>query len=518
MRVAPRIFFYIYLDFFVQSIHDSNKELILEIRTTTMTESKFIEAFSSRRILCVGDVMLDRFVRGKILRISPEAPVPVFHIENEERILGGAGNVVRNLEALGASVTFISVVGKDREGTEIQDLLNGLPKVKSHLLVDDNRQTTTKTRFIATHQQVMRADQEQTFILNNTLGEELLNWFKNELPSHDLVVLSDYAKGLFSPAILQSLILEARKQKKQVLVDPKGYDYSRYKGATLLTPNRQELGQAASLPIHEEEDVVRAAQKIIKECEIPALIVTRGEEGMTLVEVSGHCEHLHTQALEVFDVSGAGDTVMATLAVSLASNASLVEAMQFANAAAGLVVAKVGTAVVHQEELLSALHHQEVQANEDKIVSWQKAQEKIQKWQRQGQRVVFTNGCFDLLHPGHVSLLTQSKKAGDRLVLGLNTDNSVQRLKGPTRPIQQEMARAFVLSSLGCIDLVVLFDEDTPLELIQTLKPDVLVKGADYTISQVVGASFVQSYGGEVRLIDLVEGQSTTRMVLKMAS
>lgn len=255
----------------------------------------------------------------------------------------------------------------------------------------------------------------------------------------------------------------------------------------------------------------------MKTNDISAMIITRGEQGMTLVKASGLVEHLSTRALEVFDVSGAGDTVIATLAASLAAGSSFSEAMQLANTAAGLVVAKIGTAVTHQKELLAALLHQEVQAHEEKIVSWQKAEETVQKWKRQGHRVVFTNGCFDLLHPGHVSLLNQSKKTGNRLIVGLNTDASVKRLKGPTRPIQQEAARAFVLSSLECIDLVVLFDEDTPLELIQTLKPDVLIKGADYTIENVVGASFVQSYGGEVRLINLVEGESTTRMVAKMS-
>jgi D-beta-D-heptose 7-phosphate kinase/D-beta-D-heptose 1-phosphate adenosyltransferase len=476
-----------------------------------------LENFSSTRILCVGDVMLDWFVRGKISRISPEAPVPVFLREEEFAVLGGAGNVVRNLEALGASTTFISIVGQDEEGKCVQNLLESLPQVTASLLVDANRTTTTKTRFIAAGQQVLRTDRERPIPLSDSLENALLDQFKNHVSSHDLVILSDYAKGLFSSRLLHSLIEEARRHNKLILVDPKGNDYSRYKGATLLTPNRHEFASTLPSALETEADLVRAAQNTMKTNDISAMIITRGEQGMTLVKAAGLVEHLSTRALEVFDVSGAGDTVIATLAASLAAGSSFSEAMQLANTAAGLVVAKIGTAVTHQKELLAALLHQEVQAHEEKIVSWQKAEETVQKWKRQGHRVVFTNGCFDLLHPGHVSLLNQSKKTGNRLIVGLNTDASVKRLKGPTRPIQQEAARAFILSSLECIDLVVLFDEDTPLALIQALKPDVLIKGADYTIENVVGASFVQSYGGEVRLINLVEGESTTRMVAKMS-
>jgi len=479
-------------------------------------DSHLIESFSTTRILCVGDVMLDQFIRGTIFRISPEAPVPVLRIKDESIVLGGAGNVVRNLEALGSQATFISVIGKDASGSQIQRLLKNSPKVKAHLIVDEARMTTTKTRFIAGNQQILRTDQEQTIPLNSQSETELLALFKSQIQDHDLIVLSDYAKGLFSHKGLQSLIQEARTHNKPILVDPKGHDYARYKGATLLTPNRQELTHVSRSEVQTQKDLESLACQVINTCDLQAMIVTQGADGMTLVEKSGDIERLPTQALEIFDVSGAGDTVIATLALSIASGASFSEAMHLANTAAGLVVAKVGTAIVHPDELIAALHHQEVEAHEKKIVSWQMAQEKIQKWKRRGKRVVFTNGCFDLLHPGHVSLLSQAKKAGDRLIIGLNTDSSVQRLKGPTRPIQQETSRAFVLSSLESVDLVVLFEEDTPLELIQALKPDVLVKGADYTVDQVVGAPFVQSYGGEVVLIDLVEGQSTTSMVSRM--
>lgn len=478
--------------------------------------SSCLENFSSARILCVGDVMLDQFVKGRVSRISPEAPVPVLHIEDDLTVLGGAGNVVRNLAALGGSVTFLSVVGKDREGEQVQDLLSQLPRVSFSLLSDPRYPTTLKTRFVAGNQQILRADREQTSSLDTGLEKDLLKRFEKAIPHHDLVILSDYAKGLFSWEGLQSLIKSAKDHKKMVLVDPKGPDYSRYKGATLLTPNQHELASAMGIPLKNDADIVAAAQKAIALYDISTLVVTRGEHGITLVRDSGLIEHLPTKALEVFDVSGAGDTVISTLAMSLATGSSYSDAISLANTAAGLVVAKIGTAVVYRDELLSCLQDQKVHGYEDKIMSWEAAADQVQKWKRHGYRVVFTNGCFDLLHPGHVSLLKQAQTKGDRLIVGLNTDQSIKRLKGPQRPVQEELARAFVLASLECVDMIVLFDQDTPLELIQALRPNVLVKGADYTVDQVVGAPFVQSYGGEVCLVDLIEGHSTTTLIARV--
>jgi D-beta-D-heptose 7-phosphate kinase/D-beta-D-heptose 1-phosphate adenosyltransferase len=483
-----------------------------------MDVSSLFESFPTTRILCVGDIMIDCFIKGKISRISPEAPIPVLHTQDEMVILGGAGNVVRNLEALGASVTFLSVVGDDREATSLETLLKTLPKVTFSLLKDKTRTTTLKTRFIADNQQVLRTDREHISPIHESLEDKLINLFKQEISKHDLVILSDYAKGVLTPRGLQALIKEAKAHNKPVLIDPKGRDYTRYNGATLLTPNHHELIAAMGISSDSDKDLVEAAQKALKLYDLQAIIVTRGAQGMTLVKPSGSIEHLPTKALEVFDVSGAGDTVIATIAIALAAGATHSEATSLANTAAGIVVGKVGTAVVHPQELLEALHEKEIHGYEEKIVSRERAVEIVNLWKRRGQDVAFTNGCFDLLHPGHVSLLKQSKARANKLIIGLNTDHSVQRLKGPTRPVQQEIARAFVLSSLECVDLVVLFDEDTPLELIQDLKPDVLVKGADYTIDQVVGASFVQSYGGEVFLVNLIEGQSTTNIISKMAS
>ncbi len=482
----------------------------------TMTDSQLIHNFSQTRILCLGDIMLDEFVMGSVSRISPEAPVPVIHVRDETLVLGGAGNVIRNFEALGCSVSFISVLGEDGNGHRIENLLNQLPRVKAHLFWDKTRITTTKTRFLAGNQQVLRTDREQTYPLDAALESKILSSFQELISDHDLIVLSDYAKGFFSTELLRAFIDLAQIHNKQILIDPKGKDFIRYKGANLLTPNKQELSLASPITIKTEEDLISASRYLLEKAKLQALIITRGSEGMTLVDTSGNVEHIQTQALEVFDVSGAGDTVIATIAACIAAGSSLPTAMRIANAAAGLVVAKIGTAVVHQDELISTLHTLETQVHEQKIVAWEKAENKIQKWKRQGQKIIFTNGCFDLLHPGHISLLNKAKQSGDKLIIGLNTDASVQRLKGPERPIQKEYDRAFVLSSLHCVDLIVLFDEDTPLKLIEFLKPDILVKGADYTIDQIVGAPFVQSYGGQVLLIDLVEGKSTTNMVTKL--
>ncbi len=481
-----------------------------------MVDMNFFDNIDSTRILCLGDIMLDEYITGTISRISPEAPVPVIQVNDESTVLGGVGNVVRNLASIECNVTLISVVGDDENGSEVAQLLKQVPKVETHLLMDKKRTTTTKTRYISGNQQVLRTDRECNESLGSHLESKILKLYKEYIISHDLVVLSDYAKGFFSPELLESLIQEAKVQNKPILIDPKGNDFNRYKGATLLTPNQNELSLAAHCKIKSDNDLIRAAKSVMKTAELDSIIVTRGSQGMTLVESNGKTKHIKTRALEVFDVSGAGDTVIAMLAACLASSVKLSDAINIANAAAGVVVSKIGTAVVHREELLSALHTLKVQTHEEKIVSWERAVAQIQKWKRLGQRIVFTNGCFDFLHPGHIELLHKAKEAGHKLIIGLNTDHSIQRLKGPKRPIQKERDRSFVLSSIGCVDLIVFFEEDTPLNLIKLLKPDVLVKGADYTIDKVVGASFVQSYGGQVKLVDLVEGKSTSNMVTKM--
>jgi D-beta-D-heptose 7-phosphate kinase/D-beta-D-heptose 1-phosphate adenosyltransferase len=384
------------------------------------------------------------------------------------------------------------------------------------LVVEQGRQTTIKTRFSASSQQLLRTDRETLSALAPLSQDNLLTNAVTLLPKVGVVVLSDYGKGVLSKAMIRSLIDGAQAAGRPVVVDPKGIDYAIYAGATLVTPNRKELHEATGLAVDNDDAIVAAARRLIAECAIANVLVTRSQDGMTLVTHDGGVHHLPAEAREVFDVSGAGDTVVAAMAAAMAAGAPLLEAAQLANLAAGIVVGKVGTAVVYASDLVAALHHSEVDAVEAKVASRAGAVDHVARWRRKGQKVGFTNGCFDLLHPGHISLLTQARAQCDRLVVGLNSDQSVKRLKGESRPVQSESSRATVLASLANVDLVVIFDEDTPLELISALLPDVLVKGADYTVDQVVGADLVQGWGGRVVLADLAEGHSTTATIARM--
>jgi len=469
------------------------------------------------RVLCVGDVMLDRFVYGHVDRISPEAPIPVLSIERESAMLGGAGNVVRNLVGLGASPEFVSVVGRDAAGREITGLVGQLEGVEPHLLAEAKRETTIKTRYVAGSQQLLRADRETVTEILPSTADDIVRVVTAALEDASVLVLSDYAKGVLTPAATQALIAAARKASKPVIVDPKGHDYERYKGATLLTPNRRELGDAVKAATATDDQVASACRKLMKLCEADAVLCTRGPDGMSLVAGNRQVHHLPAAAREVFDVSGAGDTVLATVAAALAGGLTLLQAAELATVSSGIVVGKVGTAVAYADDLIRELHHEDIATGERKLASLKQALDQVEIWRRQGLRIGFTNGCFDLLHPGHVSLMAQAKAACDRLVVGLNSDSSVKRLKGEGRPVQGESARAAVLSSLAPVDLVVIFTEDTPLALIEALKPDVLVKGADYTVDQVVGGDLVRGWGGRVLLADLKPGHSTTATIQRMA-
>lgn len=488
-------------------------------RTGTMSSlSDFghvIDRWHDARVLCIGDVMLDRFVYGTVSRISPEAPIPVLQVKREALMLGGAGNVARNINAINAQVCFLSVIGDDEAGRRIAALLDDEERVAPHLLLERGRKTTEKTRFIAESHQLLRADLESTSPIHDTTERTLFDLCAARLESCAVTVLSDYGKGVLTPTLVQQLIRHARAVGRPVIVDPKGRDFSRYHGASLLTPNRAELAGATDMPVDDDAAVTAAARHLIGRHGIDAVLVTRSEDGMTLVDRSGTVEQIPATAREVYDVSGAGDTVLAVLAASLAAGASPADAARLANTAAGIVVGKVGTAVVQPHELLHELLDERSAHEHAKLASLPEALERIAHWRRAGLRVGFTNGCFDLLHPGHVSLLNQARQACDRLIVGLNSDASVQRLKGPERPVQNELARALVLSSMTPVDLVVLFGEDTPRELIAAIRPDVLIKGADYTVETVVGADIVLEAGGKVLLAELVPGQSTSRLVDK---
>lgn len=470
------------------------------------------------RLLCIGDVMLDYFIYGRVQRISPEAPVPVFHVQQKTKVLGGAGNVIRNLASLGVTVHFLSLIGRDTAGVSLKGLLEELPSVTYDLYEDGGRPTITKTRYLSQNQQLLRADEEELHPLPQEAEEALLKSFKAHLESIDAVVLSDYGKGILTPSFIKGLIEQAFKAAKPVIVDPKGTDYTVYEGATLITPNLKELGEATRLPVKTDEEIVRAVEWLQKTCRIPNVLVTRSEKGMTLVEGRNEPLHIPTHAREVFDVSGAGDTVVALLSSSLAVGASYEEAARLANVAAGIVVGKVGTATVRVQEVDEVLRSSDRHGHDAKILPREEALEQVLVWRRRGLKVGFTNGCFDLLHPGHVSLLREARSNCDRLILGLNSDASVKRLKGESRPLNPESARAKVLASLADIDLVVIFDEDTPLDLIKFLKPDLLVKGADYGIDQVVGAQEIKNWGGEVYLAEFIQGHSTTGTLQKMSA
>ncbi|MBK1664809.1 bifunctional heptose 7-phosphate kinase/heptose 1-phosphate adenyltransferase [Rhodospirillum rubrum] len=478
--------------------------------------AEIVASLARVRVLCVGDVMLDRFVRGDVERISPEAPIPIVRVRDERAMLGGAGNVVRNIVALGGRCAFMAVIGEDRAGAEIGGLLGDEHKVDSFIGIQPNRRTSVKTRFFAGSQQLLRADDETIAPLDPYDADRLLGDVRSQITTVGALVLSDYGKGVLDGPVAASLIAMGRTQNLPVIVDPKGRDFTRYRGATVLTPNRKELAEATGLPTGTDDEVVTACRQVITQCGVDTVLATRSQDGMTLVGADGSVLHLPAEAREVYDVSGAGDTVVATLAAALAGGAPLAGACRLANLAAGIVVGRVGTAAVPAVDLMTAVHQEEVSARDSKIVGAEDAREVVDKWRRHGLRIGFTNGCFDLLHPGHVSLLRQARAACDRLVVGLNSDASVRRLKGDSRPVQDETARAIVLASLADVDLVAVFGEDTPLGLITTLLPDVLVKGADYTVDTVVGSDVVLTNGGRVLLADLKAGFSTTSTIARL--
>ncbi len=560
-----------------------------------------IGRFAAAHVLCVGDVLLDRYVYGDVDRISPEAPVPVLRVRREEEMLGGVGNVARNVVALNAQAEVLSVLGDDaigrrtielvgelRNGAAVDSRCRGIRESSDRSLatsatgcsdrslatsatgcsdrslatsatgrqtmplVEAGRVSIEKTRCLTGRQQIVRLDREVVAPISDASMHELLQRFGALIGESTAVVISDYAKGVLRPELLERLIAVAREHGKPVIVDPKGSDYARYRGANVVTPNRQELGLATGLPVSTAEQVSAASEWLLERFEFEAVIATLGRDGMMVTwrggdffgsrirENSSSCgtfgslttsatekstarrnatvgdsRLLSATAREVYDVSGAGDTVTACLAVGLSVGLPLIEAAELANAAAGLVVEKIGTAVVTTDELLRFCQLAQFRESEPKIKSWPEVRDLACDWRATGLTVGFTNGCFDLLHPGHVQMLSQARRLCDRLIVGLNSDESVRRLKGPQRPVQNELARAVILGALACVDAVVLFEQDAPSELVEVIRPDVMIKGKDYRVEQIAGASFVLKHGGRVELIDLVPEQSTTRLIAK---
>lgn len=472
---------------------------------------------SDKWVLVIGDLMLDRYLIGDVQRISPEAPVPVVLLKEQNDRSGGAANVAANLANLGITTRIAGCVGEDAEATTLLALINHLGIKSEAVIQSSERPTIAKTRVMSSHQQIVRIDQESQAALSEAENSELHILITRAI--HDqpaIVILSDYAKGVLSESTCRFIIETCHQAKIPVLVDPKGHDYTKYKGATALTPNKKETAEACGVRMDDNKALLTAAKKLKKSLGLDFLAVTRGEEGITLLEQDTD-HHIAATAKQVFDVSGAGDTVIATLAAGLIHGLSAQEALSLANTAAGIVVGKVGTVPIQLDELLHELTSKNASKQADKICDLPSLKNKVNTWRASHKKIVFTNGCFDLLHAGHVTYLEAAKKTGDKLILGLNTDRSVSALKGPTRPVIHENDRARVLAALEAVDAVILFDEDTPLNLIDAIKPDVIVKGDDYTEEQVVGGKEVKSWGGSVKLIPLVQGRSTSGILEKIS-
>lgn len=478
--------------------------------------ARHVSAFSGVRVLCLGDIMVDRYIYGRVSRISAEAPIPVMSQESEKVMLGAVGNVARNVVALGGQANIIAIVGDDDGGRDVARLIAAEDDLDADLVTIPGRKTTYKTRYLARGQQLLRADQEDTDPLDDYAVGQLIDSFKSALDDADIVVLSDYAKGCLGDAVLKSAIEAAKAAGKKVIADPKNNDLTRYDGVDVIKPNTLELQMATGLISEDDDSVVAAAEFALKNSKIDAILVTRSEQGMTLVQRDTAPQHFNVAGSEVYDVSGAGDTALSVLALALGSGASLNEAADLANRTCSIVVSKIGTAVVYASELFQQLQDSEFESSEAKISPEGAVTDKVARWRAQGLRVGFTNGCFDLIHAGHVSLLSQAREHCDRLIVALNTDASVKRLKGESRPINHQTARAMVIASLAAVDTVVLFDDDTPLRLIDMFRPDVLIKGADYTEDQVVGADIVKAYGGKIVLAQLAPELSTTNTIEKI--
>ncbi len=464
-------------------------------------------------ILVIGDLMIDHYLWGKANRISPEAPIQIVDVEKETTVLGGAGNVVNNLVSLGADVTVISVVGEDSVSTELTEMLEDI-NVKYYLIYDETRKTTKKSRIIASAQQIVRYDNETSKDINQESEALITMGLFNIVEQFDMILVSDYGKGVITESLMGKINFCASGQDIKVLVDPKGTDYQKYIGSYLLTPNKKEAQAATNVDIIDDESLKIALKKLHNMACLQVPMITLSEDGIAVLDENNEVVKKPTVAREVFDVTGAGDTVLASLGYCLAKEMDIMEAIEFANLAAGIVVGKIGSATATLEEIeeyKSSLHKSSIESH---IKTFQEIEKTVARLKKQKKKIVFTNGCFDILHKGHVKYLDKAKSFGDVLILGLNSDKSVRKLKGESRPINHEDDRAYILAALESVDYVVKFTDDTPLSLIELVQPDILVKGGDYEGKEVVGSDIAK----ELKLVQFVDGKSTTKTIEKIQS
>jgi D-beta-D-heptose 7-phosphate kinase/D-beta-D-heptose 1-phosphate adenosyltransferase len=461
-------------------------------------------------ILVIGDLMIDHYLWGSCDRISPEAPVQVVNVKKESSVLGGAGNVINNLFALGANVDVISVIGDDFVANELKILLEKIEVSSSNLIVENNRKTSKKSRLIASQQQVLRYDMESIDDINEESSHKILENLKLNIKKYNSIILSDYGKGVLTTNLTKEIIKIANENKVKVLVDPKGKDYSKYKGSYTLTPNKKEAMEATNIDIKDQKSLIEALEDLKQKCNLEVSLITLSENGIAILEKELIIKP--TVAREVYDVTGAGDTVIASIAFALGNDLTIEEAISFANLAAGVVVGKIGSATATLDEIYeyeSSLHKS---SSTSHIKTFEEIEKLAKKFHELNKKIVFTNGCFDILHAGHVKYLEVAKSYGDILIVGVNADSSVKKLKGPTRPINNQDDRAYILASLESVDYVVIFKEETPYELIKLIKPHTLVKGGDYEGKDVVG----QDIANELKLVQFVDGKSTTNTIKRI--
>ncbi|MFA5795396.1 MAG: D-glycero-beta-D-manno-heptose-7-phosphate kinase [Candidatus Brocadiia bacterium] len=481
-----------------------------------MNPTTLINRFGSPKIMVLGDLILDKYVWGRVERISPEAPIQILNAQREGLRLGGVANVAHNVVTLGAKSDLVGVVGNDDTGRQIRNLCRQFGINTAGIVLDRVRQTPLKTRMIAQNQQVLRVDNESLAQISAAAEQSILSYIRRNIKHYDIILISDYNKGTLTDSLLKAVIRIARSGQKKVVIDPKGRDYGKYRGATALTPNRLEAELATGIKIKDEASRKQVARKLIKDANLDFVIITLGEKGLYLLDRKGYEVYDPARHLDVYDVTGAGDTVLATLGMAFAGGLGYNEALHLANLAAGVVVSKVGTATVTRPEIIEHYRNLNDTAQGSKLIPLTELLGILKGITASGKKVVFTNGCFDIIHPGHIATLEFAKSRGDILIVGINSDKSVKWIKGPSRPILSQSDRACVLGALAVVDYITIFDEPTPLNLVKQIKPDILIKGMDWQSKGVVGSDVLRKYGGRVVLAPIVKGLSTTDIIKRI--